>query len=111
MGTADNSVQFGGSITAGTLVQIEQEIVLAGTTTSGITALTRAVHSTVAADHAVSESGYPLSEKVVIVPFIRNFFGSPASGEWNYSVELPDSRIASAELYMTNSLGAGAVTV
>ena len=59
----------------------------------------------------IASPAYPLSEKVVIVPFIKNFFGSPASGEWNYSVELPDVRIASVELYMTNSLGDGAVTV
>jgi hypothetical protein len=69
------------------------------------------MHSTTAADHAVTAPVYPLSDKVVIVPFISEFFGSPASGEWNYSVELPDVRIASVELYMTNSLGAGAVAV
>ena len=108
---ADHSIQFGGPIVAGTLVQIEQELILTGVTTSGVTAVTRAVHSTTAADHAVLEPVYPLSDKVVIVPFIRNFFGSPASGEWNYSVELPDARIASVELYMTNSLGAGAIKV
>jgi len=45
------------------------------------------------------------------VPFIKNFFGSPASGDWQYTVALPSVRLASAELYMTNALGAGAVTV
>jgi hypothetical protein len=47
----------------------------------------------------------------VIVPFVKNFFGSPASGDWRSSVALPNTRVASAELYMTNALGAGAVTV
>ncbi len=108
---ADNTIQFGGPIAAGTLVQIEQEIILVGTTTSGVSGATRAMHSTTPADHAIAESAYPLVDKVVIVPFIKNFFGSPASGEWNYSAELPDIRIASVELYMTNSFGPGAMAV
>lgn len=33
-----------------------------------------------------------------------------ASGDWQYSVELPDVRLASAELYMINSLGTGPST-
>jgi len=45
---------------------------------------------------------------VVIVPFIRGFFGSPASGDWKYSVALPNVRLASTQLYMTNALGDGA---
>ena len=62
-------------------------------------------------DHALPLSAYQLSENVVIVPFIKSFFGSPASGDWKYSIALPDVRLASAELYMTNALGAGAITV
>jgi len=108
---ADLTIQFGAAIAAGTLVQIDQEIILVGTTTSGVSAVTRGVHTTTAADHAMAASVYPLADQVVIVPFIKSFFGSPASGEWNYSVELPDVRLASVELYMTNSLGAGAVGV
>jgi Putative phage tail protein len=107
----DVSIQFASAIATGTLVQIEQEIVLAGATASGITAVTRAIHSTAAADHLITAPVYPLSDKVVIVPFIKNFFGSPASGEWKYGVELQDVRIASVELYMTNSLGDGAVGI
>ena len=82
-----------------------------GGTTAGVSAVTRAMHSTTAADHLITDSVYSLSDDIVIVPFIKNFFGTPASGEWNYSVELQDVRIASVELYMTNSLGAGAVAV
>ena len=107
----NTTVQFAVAVAAGTLVQIDQEIILVGATTSGASAVTRGVQSTTAAAHAVTALVYPLSDKVVIVPFIREFFGGPASGEWNYSVELPDVRIASVELYMTNSLGAGAVAI
>ena len=108
---ADTTIQFAVAVEAGTLVQIDQEIILVGATTAGASAVTRGMHSTTAADHAVTAPVYPLADKVVIVPFIKQFFGSPASGEWNYSVELPDVRIASVELYMTNSLGKGAAAV
>jgi hypothetical protein len=108
---ADVSIQFSSALATGTLVQIDQEIILAGATASGITAVTRAYHTTAAADHLITAAVYPLADEVVIVPFIKNFFGSPASGEWSYAVELQDVRIASVELYMTNSLGDGAVAV
>ena len=52
---------------------------------------------------------YSLSESVLIVPFIKEFFGSPASGDWKYNIALPNVRLASVELYMTNALGDGAV--
>ena len=63
------------------------------------------------ASHAAGTLAYVLSETVLIVPFNKNFFGSPASGDWQYSMKLPDVRLASAELAMTNGLGTGATTV
>lgn len=107
---ADLSAQFASGIAVGALVQIDREIVQAGVTTDGITLVTRGVHSTAVVDHEITAAVYPLAEKVVIVPFIRKFFGSPASGDWKYSVDLPNARLASVELYMTNSLGDGAVS-
>ncbi len=108
----DSSIQTAGPVSPGTYVQIDQEIMLSGATdSSGNTAVTRGMHNTDAVAHLVTALVYPLSEKVAIVPFIKNFFGTPASGEWNYTVSLPDVRIASVELYMTNFLGAGTVTI
>ncbi len=69
------------------------------------------MQATPAASHAVTALAYPLREKVAIVPFVKNFFGSPVSGDWKYSMQLPGVRVASAELYMTNSLGDGAGTL
>jgi len=109
---ADTSIAFGTTFASGVLVQIEQEIVqVTGTNSDGSSRVTRGAQGTLAVDHALPFSAYQLSENVVIVPFIKNFFGSPASGDWKYSVALPDIRLASAELYMTNALGAGATTV
>lgn len=108
---ADTSVIFGETFTPGTLLQIEQEIVGIGGTDSGGTAtIIRGAQGSTPVDHELPVAAYPLSEKVVIVPFIRNFFGSPASGDWKSSVALPNVRVASVELYMTNSLGDGTVT-
>ena len=67
------------------------------------------MHSTTAAAHVATTLIYPLSSQVVIVPFIRNFFGTPAGGEWSYSVNLPCVRLASVELYVTNALGVSPV--
>jgi len=111
MGAGDTSASFAAPVAEGELLQIGREILQAGATTGGVTAVTRGLQSTTAADHALTESAYPLLDKVVIVPFIRNFFGTPASGRWSGTVNLPNIRIASAELYMTNSFGAGPATV
>jgi len=112
VGSGDASIQFSAVVAAGSLVQIDEEIILAGATDSGgNTAVTRGIHQTAASGHLVATPVYPLVPKVVIVPFIKNFFGTPASGYWNYNLELPDVRIASVELYMTNSLGDGGVAV
>jgi hypothetical protein len=112
IGTADTNISFGATFATGALLQIDQEIVqIVATNPDGTSAVTRGAQGTVAANHSLPCSAWLLSETVVIVPFIRNFFGSPASGDWQYSVTLPGVRLASVELYMTNALGDGAVSV
>jgi hypothetical protein len=44
------------------------------------------------------------------VPFPPNFFGSPYSGSWSYPISLPDIRVGSAELFVTNQKGNSATT-
>jgi hypothetical protein len=106
----DASIAFGSRFTSGTLLQIEKEIVeVTGTNPDGSSAVRRALHGTPAVEHGLPVLAYLLNEKVVIVPFIKNFFGAPASGDWKYSVALPNVRLASVELYMTNALGNGAI--
>jgi hypothetical protein len=48
---------------------------------------------------------YPLASRTEIAPFPQNFFGSVYSGSWTYPVLLPNARIASAELFVTNPIG------
>jgi hypothetical protein len=48
---------------------------------------------------------YQLSSTVAIAPFPLDFFGSPLSGNWSYPMPLPNTKVASAELFVTNSRG------
>jgi hypothetical protein len=48
---------------------------------------------------------YALKVKTAIAAFPANFFGSPYSGSWSQTVMLPDVRVASAELFVTNARG------
>jgi hypothetical protein len=109
----DLNIQLPGPpLQSGTFIQIGREILLTeGRDPDGSTRIQRGLHSTSAADY---ESGVPvhvLKEKIAIFPFIKNFFGAGASGEWKSSLELPGVRVASAEIYMTNAVGNGAVAV
>ncbi len=109
--TADATIALGPTVTPGSLWQIDQEIVaVTANHTDGTATVTRGVQGSVAADHGLPVTAYPLSEKVLVVPFVRNFFGSPASGDWEFNVALPGARVASIELYMTNALGDGPAT-
>ena len=107
----DSTIQVDGAVAPGSVLQIGAEVVVAESTDgAGNTRIQRGLYSTAAAGHASGTPVYPLKEKITIVPFVRNFFGTPASGDWKYSLELPSVRLASAELYMTNSIGNGAVS-
>lgn len=108
---ADNTIRFSSAVNSGALIQLDSEIIQTGATDAGgNTSVERAFHSTAAAAHTVDSVAYPLKEKVAIVPFVKDFFGSPASGDWKYTLQLPGARIASSQIYMTNALGDGAVS-
>ena len=65
----------------------------------------RGVHGSARADHAAGAGVYHLQRRAFVLPFVRGFFGSRASGNYAYPIYLPDVRIASAELYVTNVHG------
>jgi hypothetical protein len=52
---------------------------------------------------------YHLQRGITIVPFVKGFFGSPASGSFSHSIFLPDVRVGAAEFFVTNSIGNGPV--
>jgi hypothetical protein len=67
--------------------------------------VTRGANGSEAAAHAAQTEVYHLERKTYIAPFPHDFFGSPYSGNWGHAVTLPDARVASAELFVTNQKG------
>ncbi len=65
----------------------------------------RGSHESAAQSHDTGTPVYALSRRVYIVPFVRDFFGSPASGSYSFPIYLPDVRIGAAELFLTNDHG------
>jgi hypothetical protein len=108
-GGGDTSLELSaaGDATAGSLVQIDAEVVRVDAVENSGTRyqVTRGMHSSPAAAHAVQAAIYPLRSKTMIAAFPPNFFGSPYSGSWSQDVTLPDARVASAELFVTNRRG------
>jgi hypothetical protein len=115
MGTSDStfSTTTTMSALAGDFVQIDGEVMVVQQAVSGGTTfeVTRGSHGTTAVTHALHAGIYFLEKKTFIMAFARDFFGSPASGSYAYPVAIPDVRIASAELFVTNSRGNSPVAV
>ena len=96
-----------GMALAGSFVQVEAEVmeVIAVDNNGFQYHVNRGMHGTTAASHAAQVLLYQLSSTVAVVPFTPGFFGSPLSGNWSYPIRLPNTKIASAELFVTNSKG------
>jgi hypothetical protein len=96
-----------GTAVAGTFVQVEGEVMRVEEVQNNGARyrVTRGMHGSLAAAHAAQALVYPLLSKTVIAPFPPGFFGSPYSGSWSYPVTLPNVRVASAELFVTNRQG------
>jgi hypothetical protein len=109
--STDTTIQLNiaGPATAGDLIQMDAEM-LEVTAVAGLQyTVMRGSHGSMAAAHAVDVPIYHLQKDVTIVPFVPNFFGSPASGSYSESVFLPDVRVAAAEFFVTNLRGGGPV--
>ena len=109
MGISDQAVSLSaaGSATAGTFVQIDQEVmqVTAVGTGGAWYTVTRGMHGSTAATHAAQTPIYTLANTTVVAAFPQQFFGTPYSGSWMFPIAMPDVRVASAELYVTNDWG------
>jgi hypothetical protein len=107
MGASDVSFSVATAVSAssGDLVQIDAEVMVVqqNLTNSTTVPVTRASHGTTAAAHTAQTGVYLLEEKIFIMPFAQDFFGSPASGSYAFPITIPDVRIAAGELFMTNS--------
>lgn len=96
-----------GTAAAGSFLQIEGEVLRVEAAQTGSTqfTVTRGIDGTTAAAHAANVTVYLLASRTEIVPFAAGFFGSPYSGSWRFPIVLPDARVASAELFVTNARG------
>jgi Putative phage tail protein len=109
VGETDTSIGLtqAGSAAVGGLVQIEWEIMRVEEVLNGGLEyrVTRGAEGSTAVAHAAQTPVYHLDSKVFVVAFPRDFFGSPASGNFSYPILLADARIACAQLYVTNAIG------
>jgi hypothetical protein len=109
LGTTDTTLNLvsPGPATAGDTIQIDAEVLqVTAVADGGIQyRVTRGMDGSSAVAHASEAAVYQLVAKTVITSFPESFFGSPYSGAWNYPILLPDVRIASAELFVTNQKG------
>ena len=96
-----------GKVVIGHILQIDQELVEVVAVSGGGYAVSvlRGSHGSAVSAHSVGSLVYPLESRTEILPFGREFFGSPASGSYAFSIYLPAARIASGSLYLTNSRG------
>jgi hypothetical protein len=109
LGTGDSalSLSLAGTGQPGSFIQIDAEVLRVEAVTNNGTRyqVTRGMHGSQASAHAAGAPVYHLLGKSVIAPFPPEFFGSPYSGSWSYPILLPNVRIASAELFVTNNRG------
>jgi hypothetical protein len=108
-GAGDSALTLDGAGPAavGAIVQIEGEILRVTAVNDAKTAYTveRGIHGSAVAAHAAQSAVWHLQSKVAIAPFPSEFFGSPYSGSWSFAVPMPDARVGSAELVVTNRYG------
>jgi hypothetical protein len=113
MGASATSLSVATAVSAssGALLQIDAEVMIIQQNLTNSTSIpvTRASHGTTAVAHSAETGVYLLAEKIFILPFAEDFFGSPASGSYAFPITIPDVRIAAAELFMTNSRGNSSV--
>jgi hypothetical protein len=109
----DTAITLASAVTLqpGDLIQIESEVVVVLLAVNSGTScqVTRGSYGSTATAHVVQTAVYLLEKKTFVMPFARDFFGSPASGSYAYPVAVPDVRIATAELFLTNSRGNSSV--
>ncbi|MFN7933410.1 MAG: phage tail protein [Bryobacteraceae bacterium] len=99
------------AVSAGTLVQVNGEVMIVteAQNSGGRLTVQRGAFGTTATAHSLDSRIYPLARQTSIVPFPKNFFGSPASGTFHYSVHLPNSRVVAAGLSVENMRGTSPV--
>jgi hypothetical protein len=89
------------------LIQVGGEIMEIIDVLSGGTEYTvvRGAQGSTAASHSAGDAIYHLDRHTEVIPFVKGFFGSPASGSYRETVYLPDARVGVSNLYVLNAFG------
>ncbi|HBY60805.1 MAG TPA: hypothetical protein DEH78_13365, partial [Solibacterales bacterium] len=72
--------------------------------------VTRGSHGSNITAHPAGTAVYHLDRRSSVIPFARDFFGSPASGNYAATLFLPNTRVSVAELFVTNARGNSGIT-
>ncbi len=106
---ADDSLVLNcvGSAQPGSLVQVGAEILLVNDVLEGGQryGVERGVLKSTAEAHSERTPVYHLEKRVYVLPFTKDFFGSPSAGNYVFPIRIPDVRIAAAEMHVTNMRG------
>ena len=99
------SVTLSGAVAQGTLLQVGAEVLAVQTIDGFACEVERGAYGSTAAAHDADAVVWPLERRVVVLPFEKGFFGTPASGSYAHWMLMPNVRIVAAELYATNGRG------
>ncbi len=96
------------SLTAGSLIQIETELMQIGAAQSTNSySVVRSVLGSTATSHSQNAQVLALVTSTFVIPFAQGFFENRASVNFMHTLNLPDVRIAAAEMFVTNAFGDG----
>jgi hypothetical protein len=95
----------GDALGEGDIVQVGGELMRVERVDGSGYQMGRAAIGSAAAAHAAGEPVYRLKRHTTILPFARDFFGSPAAGSFTHSMSFPNARVAAAEMFVTNGRG------
>ncbi len=90
---------------AGDFIVVGQEALLVGTIVDNVLSVTRAQHGSPAAAHDAGSRVDRLRAAIYIYSFERGFFAGAESSHWTAAIPLPDVRITSVHLTVTNRFG------
>jgi len=96
-----------GTAEPGDLIQLDREVLEVTEVLDGGLqyAVSRGAHGSIAAAHGAETPVYHQGKKAFVLPFSKDFFGSPASGSYSFPIYLPDARISSAAFSVINMRG------
>jgi hypothetical protein len=111
IGASDEAIALdhAGPGAEGSILQIDGEVMRVEEAFSGGTEyrVSRGAHDSIASGHDAGAKVFHLKKQTMVLPFPKDFFGSPASGSFLHSVRLPNARLVSAEMYAANRFGDG----